>query len=63
MAQLIKERVLSCEQCIREARFDRNFTRPPLQNHSDHFTAQEHTMQIDLVPDLAPSGGYENVVT
>ena len=29
MAQLIRELVISCEQCIKEARIDRSFTRPP----------------------------------
>ena len=30
MAQLIREWVMSCEQCIRESRIDRSLTRPPL---------------------------------
>ena len=30
MAQLIREWVISCEQCIRELRIDRRLTRPPL---------------------------------
>ena len=32
MVQLIREWVMSCEQCIRESRNDRSLTRPPLQN-------------------------------
>ena len=39
MAQLIREWVMSCEQCIRESRFDRSLTRLPLQNPSEHITA------------------------
>ena len=54
---------MSCEQCIRESRIDRSLTRFPLQNPNDHITAPEDAMQIDLVPDLPPSGGYENIVT
>ena len=54
---------MSCEQCIRESRIDRSFTRPPLQNPNEHNTALEDAMQIDLVPELPPSGGYENIVT
>ena len=54
---------MSCEQCIRESRIDRSFTRPPLQNPNEHITAPEDAMQIDLVPELPPSGGYENIVT
>ena len=63
MAQLIKEWVMSCEQCIKESRFDRSLTRAPLQNPNEHITAPEDALQIDLVPELPPSGGYENIVT
>ena len=54
---------MSCEQCIRESRIDRSLTRTPLQNPNEHITAPEDAMQIDLVPELRPSGGYENIVT
>ena len=63
MAQLIKEWVMSCEQCIKESRNDRSLTRSPLQNPNEHITAPENSMQIGLVPELLPSGGYENIVT
>ena len=54
---------MSCEQCTRESRIDRNLTHPPLQNPNEHITAPEDAMQIDLVPELPPSGDYENIVT
>ena len=54
---------MSCDQCIRESRIDRSLTRLPLQNTNDHITAPEDAMQFDLVPELAPSGDYENIVT
>ena len=66
MAQLIREWVISCEQCIRETRIDRSLTRPPPsspQIPNEHITAPEDAMQIDLVPELPPSGGYTNIVT
>ena len=63
MAQLIREWVMACEQCIRESRIDRSLTRPPLQNPKEHITAPEDAMQIDLVPELPPSCGYESIVT
>ena len=62
MAQLIREWVLSCEKCIRELRINPQLT-PPLQNPNEHNTAPEDAMQIDLVPGLPPSDGYENIVT
>ena len=63
MAQLIREWVMSCEQCIKESRIDRILTRPHLQNPNEHITAPKNAMQIDLMPDLPPSGGYANIVT
>ena len=62
-AQLIREWVISCEQCIRESRIDRRLTRPPLKNPNENITAPEDAMQIDLMPELPPSGGYTNIVT
>ena len=35
----------------------------PLQNPNEHITAPEDSMQIDLVKELLPSGGYTNIVT
>ena len=63
MAQLIRESVMSYEQYIRVLRINRHLTRPPLQNPNEYITAPEVAMQIDLVPGLPPSGGYENIVT
>ena len=54
---------MSCEQCIRESRFDRSLTHFPLQNPNEHISAPEDAMLIDLVPELPPSGGYEYIVT
>ena len=63
MAQLIREWVMSCEQCIRESRIDRSLTRPPQQNTNEQIIPPEDAMQIDLVLELPPSCGYENIVT
>ena len=52
MAQLVREWVMSCEQCIRESRIDRSHTRPPPQSPNEHITAPEDAMQIDFVPEL-----------
>ena len=63
MEEFITDWVISCEQSIGESRFDRILTHPPLQNPNEHITAPEGAMQIDLVPEIPPSGGYENSVT
>ena len=43
-AQLINEWVKSCEQCNRESRIDRSFSRLPQQSPNDHITAPEDAM-------------------
>ena len=63
MAQLIREWVLSSEQCLRESLVITQLSRPPLQNPNEYITAPEDAMQIDLVPGLPPSGDYENIAT
>ena len=63
MAQIFREWVLSCEEGLRESRINPRLTRPPLQNPNEYITAPEDAMQIDLVPGLPPSGGYENTLT
>ena len=51
---------MSCEQGIRQSRIDRSLTGHPLQNSTENSTAPE---EIDLVPELHPSVGYEKIVT
>ena len=63
LAQLIREWVMSYQQCIRESRVDRSLTCPCLQNLNEHIAAPEDAMQINLVPDLLLSGDYKNFVT
>ena len=63
MAQLIREWVMSCEQCLRDSRINPRLTSIPLQSPNEYITAPEDAMQYDLVPGLPPSGGYENIVT
>ena len=62
MAQLIRQWVMSYEQCIRESRVDGRLTQPALQYPSEHITAPEGALQTDLVSELPPSGAYENIV-
>ena len=63
MAEPITEWVMSCQECIRESRIDRTFTHLPLLSPHEHNTAPEDAKQIYFGPELASSGGYENIVT
>ena len=53
-AQVIRKWVLPCEQRIKESRID--LTQFPLQNPNEHTTAPEDAMQLNVVPELPPSG-------
>ena len=63
MAKLIRDWVMSREQCIKESRIAPCLTHPPLQNPKEYITVPEDAMQVDLVRGLPLSGGYENIVT
>ena len=62
MAQLIREWVMSCKQCLRESQNNHQLTHHPLQNLNENITVPEDATQIDLVPGLPDSGGFENIV-
>ena len=62
LAQLIREWIRLCEQCIRESRIDPSFLRTFLQDPNEYFTAPGDVMQIDLLPGLPPSGCYKKIV-
>ena len=59
MSQLIREWIMSCEQCIRETGIDRNLNPIPLQNTNEHVTAREEAMQVILVPELPTSAAMK----
>ena len=63
MAQLIREWINPCEQCISESLIDRNLARLSLQNPNENNTTPEDAMQFDLVPELPPSGHCEFFLT
>ena len=62
MAQLIREWVMSCKQCLRESRINPQFTHHPLQNLNENITVPGDATQIDLVPGLPQSGGFGSIV-
>ena len=63
MAKLFKKWVEGCEQCAKDKRVRNVTTTPELFNLPDWDLEFEDAMQMDLLPNLPPSGGFENVLT
>ena len=64
MAKYVKKWVERCEQCARDKRVPNATITPEiLLNLPERDLGPEDAMQIDLLPNLPPSGGYENVLT
>ena len=63
MAQLIWKLVMSSEQRVKESEKDNKFTQTRLQISGKHIKVPGEAMQSDLIPELHPAGGYENIVT
>ena len=63
MANYVKKWVEGCEQCARDKRVPNATITPELLNLPEWDLGPEDAVQIDLLPNLPPRGGYENVLT
>ena len=63
MSKHVKKWVEVCEQCARDKRVLNATITPELLNLPEWDLGPEDAMQIDLLPNLLPSGDYENVLT
>ena len=63
MTKHVEKWVEGCEQCARDKRVADATTTPELLNLPEWDLGPEDAMQIGLLPNLLPSGGYENVLT
>ena len=63
MAKYFKKWVEGCEQCARDKRVPNATITPELLNVPEWDLGPADARQIDLLPNLPPSGGYEIVLT
>ena len=63
IAKHVKKWVEGCEECARDKRVPNATIRRELLNLPEWDLGPEDAMQIDLLPNLPPSGGFENVLT
>ena len=63
MAKHVKKWVEGCETCARDKRVPNNTITPELLNLPEWDLGPEDAMQIDLLPNLPTSSGYQTVMT
>ena len=63
IAKFVRKWVNGCETCIKDERISNDLITPELLNQPEWTLGPEDAMQIDLLPNLPPSGGYENIIT
>ena len=63
IATYLRNWVRDCEICIQDKRIKNTRITPELIHIPELDLRPEDFMQIDLLPDLPPSGGYENIIT
>ena len=63
IAKIGKKWVQGCEICIKDERIPNSSITTELLNLPEWDLGPEDAMQIDLLPNLPPSGGYENIKT
>ena len=55
--------VQGCETCIKDKKIKNTSITPELLNLPEWDLDPKDALQIDLLPNLPPSGGYENIIT
>ena len=63
MAKRIKQWVMQCEDCIKYKRINNSQIRPKMINNTEHVLGPEYILEIDILPNLPNSAGYQNIVT
>ena len=63
IAKIVERWVQGCEICVKDKRTPNSSITPELLNLSEWDLGPEDAMQINLLPNLPPSGGYKNIIT
>ena len=63
LAKYIRNWVIKCTDCIMNKRINNDLLRTELLNCPDFDLGPEDALQMDILPNLPPSGGFENIIT
>ena len=62
IAKYIRNRVTKCQMCIQNKRINNDLLKLQLLNCPDWDLGPEDILQTDILPNLPPSGGYDNII-
>ena len=63
IAKYIKKWVSNCQTCIQTKRINNDLLRTELLNCPEWDLGPEDILQMDILPNLPPSGGYDHIIT
>ena len=63
IATYVRNWVSDCETCIQDKRINNTLNTPESIHITEWDLGPEDFMKTDLLPELPPSGGYENIIT
>ena len=63
MAKYIKQWVSTCQVCIQTKRINNDLLRTELLNCPEWDLGPEDILQMDILPNFPPSGGYDHIIT
>ena len=63
MAKYIKKCVSNCQVCIQTKRINNDLLRTELPNCPEWDLGPEDILQMNILPNLPPSGGYDHIIT
>ena len=63
LARKIRAWVTSCQDCIANRRIDTRQIRPKLLSNTDFTMGPEDCLEVDILPNLPMSNGYQHIIT
>ena len=63
IAKYIRNWVTKCQMCIQNKRINNDLLKTELLNCPERNLGPEDILQMDILPNLPPSGGYDNIIT
>ena len=63
IAKIVKKWIQGCEICIKNKKIKNSSITPELLNKPEWDLGPDDALQRDILPNLPPSGGYENIIT